>query len=146
MRRITRMISFLMMAVLVLGVFTACSGSGGGEAQKKTYTWNDTKFEVKDITDDESVIGDNGKDFTGKCVAVTLDFGEAEISQTVFEQNVNNGKLLLKGQKPKNYSYHMSNMVLEGSGFVTQITGETTVFFDMDKDYEINRDDLEISE
>lgn len=42
----------------------------------KTYTWDNVKFTVKEITDDESVIGDQTEDINGKCVAVIIDFGE----------------------------------------------------------------------
>ena len=82
----------------------------------------------------------------GKGVAVKLDFGEGVIPQGTFERNVSAGKLLLAGNKPKNYDYHMSNMVLTGNGFEAQLTGETTVYFDMDKDYQINEEDLVIKE
>ena len=43
-------------------------------------------------------------------------------------------------------NYHMANMTFDGTGFEPQITGETTIYFDMDKDYEIKEEDLLIKE
>lgn len=143
----SKQITAALMTLAVMCLIAACSGSGGPAAEKKkSVTWDDTSIEVKDITDDESVIGENKNGISGKCVAVILDLGEAEMAQSTFENNVNSGKLLLKGQKPKNYNYHMGNMAFGANGFEAKITGEVMVFFDMDPDYEVSINDLEIKE
>ena len=145
MTKMLRHAVFVLLSLALLVLMTAC-GTGGGPAAPKTYKWGDTEFTVKEITDDEAVIGDNKNSMEGKGVAVILDFGEGVISQGTFEKNVSADKLLLSGKKPKNYNYHMSNMVMGANGFEAQITGETIVFFDMDKDYQINEADLVIKE
>ena len=143
MRKMMRNAAVLLSLALII-LMTAC-GAGGTEGPK-SYKWGDTEFTVKEITDDEAVIGERKNSMEGKGIAVKLDFGEGVIPQGTFERNVSDGKLLLAGKKPKNYDYHMSNMVLTGNGFEAQLTGETTVYFDMDKDYKINEEDLVIKE
>lgn len=135
----------MMLAAALVFVLAACSGGSSSSADKE-YKWGEASFKVKDVTDDAAVVGDGGSGMSGKCVAVVLDFGDDTISQTVFESNVSKGMLTLAGQKPKNYTYHMSNMVMESSGFVAQLTGEMKLFFDMDSGYEVNKSDLEIKE
>lgn len=135
--------SFALACILLI---TACSGGGAGSSAVKTYTWDNVEFTVKEITDDESVIGEQADKVSGKCVAVIIDFGENTLSQNTFEKNVVNGQFLLAGKKPLTYDYHMANMTFGGNGFETQITGETKIYFDMDKDYEINNEDLVIKE
>ena len=134
----------VLLASALVFVLAACSG--GSSSADKEYKWGEASFKVKEVTDDETVVGDGGKEMSGKCVAVVLDFGDDTLSQTVFETNVAKGMLTLAGQKPKNYNYHMSNMVMESGGFVAQLTGEMKVFFDMDSGYEVNKSDLEIKE
>lgn len=137
----------LMLFIMVYAlVITACSAGSAGSPAVKKYTWDDAEFTVKEITDDESVIGDKADQMSGKCVAVTIDFGEDTISQSSFEGNVAKGMFLLAGNKPATYNYHMANMTFDGADFEPQITGETTIFFDMDKDYEIKEEDLLIKE
>ncbi|MBR5047263.1 MAG: hypothetical protein IKX76_03405 [Eubacterium sp.] len=137
---------FIMACMLLM---TACSGGSAGKADAPTvkkYTWDEAEFTVKQVTDDESVVGSQADKVSGKCVAVVIDFGENTIAQDVFEGNVASGKFLLAGKKPTTYNYHMANMTLQAGGFVTQITGETVIFFDMDKDYVVNEEDLVITE
>ena len=133
-------------AVLLLIALMAAGCSSVGSGAGKTYKWGNASFRVKEITDDESATKDNSEGITGKCVVVKIDFGDDTISQTTFEENVQARKFLLDGRKPVNYNYHMDNMVFESSGLVAQMTGEAELIFDMDKDYEINEDDLEIQE
>jgi len=140
-----------MILIMVFALFiTACaSGGPGGNAGSpaaKSYTWDDAKFKVKQITDDESVVGKQAESMSGKCVAVVIDFGDNTISQSVFEKRVANGQFVLSGKKPSTYDYHMSNMTFTAGGFETQITGETTLYFEMDADYEIKEEDLVITE
>lgn len=137
-----KIVCMLLAAALI---FTLIACSGGSSAEKQ-YKWGEASFKVKEVTDDEAVVGDGAKGMSGKCVAVVLDFGDDTLSQSVFEANVAKGMLTLAGQKPKNYTYHMSNMVMESGGFVAQLTGEMKVFFDMDSGYEVNESDLEIKE
>lgn len=144
MKKIMRNAAVLLSLALII-LMTAC-GAGAGKEGPKSYKWGETEFTVKEITDDEAVIGDKKNSVEGKCVAVKLDLGEGVIPQGTFEKNVRDGKFLLAGKQPKNYDYHMSNMVLTGNGFEAQLTGEMTVYFDMDKDYQINEEDLVIKE
>ncbi len=137
-----KIVCMLLTAALVFALI-ACSG---GSSAEKQYKWGEASFEVKEVTDDEAVVGDGAKGMSGKCVAVVLDLGDDTLSQSVFEANVAKGMLTLAGQKPENYTYHMSNMVMESGGFVAQLTGEMKVFFDMDSGYEVNESDLEIKE
>ena len=144
MKKPIRITAALLLAAALMALMAACSS--GDTKKEKTYKWGETEFKVTDITDDESVIGDQKNTMEGKGVAVKIDFGEGTISQSQFEQNVARGMLMLAGKKPKNYNYHMANMTLGANGFVAQITGETVIFFDMDKDYKINPEDLVIKD
>lgn len=144
--KITSKASLIVCIMSFVLLMAACSGGTAGSSTVKTYTWDDAEFTVKEITDDENVVGDQANTVAGKCVAVVIDFGEDTMSQNSFEAKVANGQFLLAGEKPSNYDYHMSNMTFGGTGFETQITGETKIYFDMDKDYEINGDDLIIKE
>ena len=148
----------IVLSVLVLSLLlalTACGGGTGSQPAAKTenqpaaktessgaaYTWGGAGFKVKGIAEAEKT-----EDTAGKRIAVTIDFGKNQLSQTVFKKYVSGGKFQLAGKKPVNYDYHVGSMVLEASGMVTKITGETVLYFDMDADYEINEADLVIQE
>ncbi len=134
----------LMLLIVAAALFlTACAGGSSGPQK---YKWDDAEFTVKNITDDESAVGKEAGNMSGKCVAVIIDFGDGTISQSKFEKRVANGQFLLSGKKPSTYDYHMANMTFSAGGFETQITGETTIYFDMDPDYEIKDEDLVITE
>lgn len=153
----------IILSALVLSLLltlAACSGeTGSGETGSKpeaktdtrpaaktessgaSYTWAGAGFTVKSITE-----VDKTEDDGGKRIAVTIDFGKNQLSQSTFQKNISAGKLLLAGKKPVTYDYHVGSMTLEASGMVTKITGVTVLYFDMDADYEINEADLVITE
>nr|MCR4605433.1 hypothetical protein [Eubacterium sp.] len=96
------------------------------------YKWGETGFNVTDITD-QNVSGESAE---GKLVKVILDFGDNELSTSMFEKIVRQGKLKLKDKSPKNYHYKMSGgMQFGSSGFSPMMGGKVEVFFDMSKDY-----------
>ena len=140
----------IVLSVLVSSLLLTLAACGGGtdsqpaaktESKGTAYTWGGAGFKVKGITE-----VDKTEDTAGKRVAVTIDFGKNQLSQTVFKKNVSAGKFLLAGKKPVTFDYHVGSMVFEASGMVTKITGETVLYFDMDADYEINEADLVIQE
>ena len=140
MKSIKKLIAVVFVALCALSL-AACAG--GGAEKAKTYTWDGTSFTVKSITEEGST--DDG---TGKKVCVTIDFGENQMSASAFDKNLASGKLTLNGVEPEStYEYHMGPMVFDATnGFEQNLTGEAYIYFDMDKDYEINENDLVITE
>ncbi len=133
-RIIVAVIISLQMVLLV-----ACAAGESGKT--KSYTWDNVSFTVKSITEAQA---DDG---AGKRIAVTIDLGDSEMNQGVFESNVSSGKFKLDGVKPEEqYLYHMGKMVFGANGFVPTITGEIVVYFNMDAGYELNENDLVITE
>ncbi|MBR6165327.1 MAG: hypothetical protein IKQ45_05310 [Clostridia bacterium] len=148
----TRHVVLLAFLLLAAALLTACGGGTSGTDNKKetekTYTWNETSFTVKRIAEDKSEAQDEA-DPTKKRIAVVLDFGKGTLAQDKFEKEVSSGKILFAGKKPeKSYTYSMSSMTFSpgSGGFIAQLTGELTLFFEVDKDYEIKDSDLVIQE
>ncbi len=146
---------FVILATLVLMVLclAGCAGNGGegapaGKQKEKTYVWNDVAFTVKSVKEAPWEEGEEGKKDDRKRVAVILDFGKATIPQDKFESNVSKGNILLAGKKPATYNYSMTSMVFSPGtgGFIAQMTGEATLFFEMPLDYEVSETDLVIGE
>ena len=136
-----KIISIMVILVFVM-LFSACGMADGDAGKANTYTWDGTDFSVKSITEVSS-----NEASEGKRICVTIDFGENQMSQKIFENNVVNGKFTLKGEKPEgDYQYHMGPSVFGANGFDQKITGEAAIFFSMDKDYEIDENDLVITE
>ena len=120
--------------VLVLAVvftFAACGGDAAENSKSPdTYTWNNVDFTVKSV----KLTNSDG----GKAVMVELDFGDKGMAQNVFVNNVNKGMLLFAGEKPEeSYQYRIM-----GNGNLAGVN----VFFNVADDYELDRNDLVITD
>ena len=133
------LLSIILALIVIMSV--AC-GEAGSSQKAKSYTWDGVSFTVKSIT-----AGSQTDDGSGKQITVTIDFGNGEMSQRAFENNVTKGKFTLNGVKPEGqYLYHMGKSVFGANGFEGTITGEAVMYFNMDSDYELNESDLVITE
>ncbi len=112
MKKITAVI--LLLSVVLS--FAAC----GGQVQK--YSWGDYEFTVRYAKGTDN--------YDNKTVMLKLTFGSDGIPQSIFEENLENGKIILDGKEPSTVYLYQQN----SNGRIT--TAE--ISFTMPKGYEVD--------
>lgn len=112
MKKITAVI--LLLSVVLS--FAAC----GGQVQK--YSWGDYEFTVRYAKGTDN--------YDNKTVMLKLTFGSDGIPQSIFEENLENGKIILDGKEPSTVYLYKQN----SNGRIT--TAE--ISFTMPKGYEVD--------
>ena len=109
-------ITAVMLLLSVVLSFTAC----GGQVQK--YSWGDYEFTVRYAKGTDN--------YDNKTVMLKLTFGSDGIPQSIFEENLENGKIILDGKEPSTVYLYQQN----SNGRIT--TAE--ISFTMPKGYEVD--------
>lgn len=114
--RTMKKITAVMLLLSVVLSFAAC----GGQVQK--YSWGDYEFTVRYAKGTDN--------YDNKTVMLKLTFGSDGIPQSIFEENLENGKIILDGKEPSTVYLYQQN----SNGRI--ITAE--ISFTMPKGYEVD--------
>ena len=121
MRTMKKIIAAFLLLSVVFAI-AACGGTG------QKYSWGDYEFTVRYARGTDN--------YDSKTMMLKLSFGSDGIPQSIFEENLENGKILFDGKEPSQVYLYQQN----SNGRITS----AEISFTMPKGYEFDQSTITV--